>query len=38
MALLKILFHITAKNPQPAKAKYVDRLDNFNDFIKKYAK
>ena len=37
MALLKILFHIDAKNPQPAKAKYVDRLDKFNDFIKKYA-
>ncbi len=36
ITLLKVLFHIKAKNPQSEK--YVDRLDNFKSFIKKYAK
>jgi len=38
MALVKVLFHIKAKNPAPAKRKYAHRLDDFIDFIKKYAK
>lgn len=37
IALLKVLFHIDAKNPQSAKEKYVDRLDNFKEFIKKHS-
>ena len=37
IALLKVLFHIDAKNPQSAKEKYVNRLDNFKEFIKKHS-
>ena len=37
IALLKVLFHIDAKNPQSAKEKYVGRLDNFKEFIKKHS-
>ena len=37
IALLKVLFHIDAKNPQPAKEKYVDRLDKFKAFIKNHS-
>lgn len=36
--LLKVLFHIEAKNPQATKKAYVDKYDNFEDFIKKHAK
>ena len=37
MALLKVLFHIAAKNPAVAKNGYTKRLDNFKDFIKQHA-
>lgn len=35
--LLKVLFHIEAKNPQATKKAYVDKYENFEDFIKKHA-
>lgn len=37
MALLRVLFHIEAKNPATAKNGYVERLKNFKNFIKNYA-
>lgn len=37
MALLKVLFHIKAKNPAAAKDKYVQRLKNFKNFINLYS-
>ena len=36
MALLRVLFHIEAKNPATAKNGYVERLKNFKNFIKSY--
>ena len=36
ITLLKVLFHIKGKNPQSEI--YVDRLNDFKSFIKKYAK
>lgn len=38
IALLKVLFHIKSKNPNKAKKGYVDRLQNFIDFIKSHTK
>lgn len=37
IALLKVLFHIEAKNPTAPKKDYVKRLKEFKNFIKKYA-
>lgn len=38
IALLRVLFHIESKNPTTAKKGYVDRLQNFIDFIKIHTK
>jgi hypothetical protein len=38
MALLRVLFHLEAKNPSSAKKTYKEKLDNFRKFIKAYDK